>query len=118
MTHSMDKLAASIDAHNKSVVYHQTWGHLGPEKKRYYGQMIVARSTYGDITIVDDKFEGLQNSPWQCTAVNDVAFELLKDEDIGVYNLVGWLEWTENEDGSISCNDSEFEIIKLLGELE
>ncbi len=115
---TMADLGDSITAHNKNIVYHQTWGHLGPEKKRYYGQMLVAHSAYGDITIIDDKFDGLQNSPWQCTAINDIAFELLKDEDIGVYTLIGWIEWTKNDDDSISCNTSGLEIIKIVSELE
>ncbi len=115
---TMAECFAPIEARDKSIVMHQTWGHLGPEQKRYYGQMIVAHSTYGDITVIDDRFEDLQNSPWQYAAINDIAFELLKDEEVGVYNLIGWIEWTQNDDDSISCNVSELEVIKIVSELE
>lgn len=100
----------------RTKVQHETWGHLGPTEGKHHGQMIVAFSTYGDIVVVDDSFPTLQNSPWQFGAINDAAFESVKDEDVGVYSLVGWIEWgaPEDEPEALTMVDYELELTPLI----
>lgn len=109
-----------IDADARCAAIHDTWGHLGPEDGVHHGQMLVAHSTYGDVIVVDELFPTFQNSPWQFEALNRAAFELIKDEDVGVYSLVGYVKWGQDEDDpdATSMTHYEFEIVKVVREFE
>jgi len=37
---------APIEAHYKSIVMHETWGHLFPEGTHYEGKPVVAQCHY------------------------------------------------------------------------
>lgn len=122
MTASMDRLVGEIEAQHYVEVTHETWGHLAPENyKRYHGQMTVAKTIFGQTVVIDEQFPELLNSPWQYDALHELAYQYLKDEPDGaVYTMVGWLEWTGNNDEcnrlgeSSSANKSEFEIIRVV----
>lgn len=56
---------APIEAHNRSVVLYETWGHLAPQPRQTYrGQMLFIESNYGDLTLLSSQWEGLDDSPW------------------------------------------------------
>lgn len=91
---------APAEQHNRELVMHQTWGHLGPARGRHYGSMLIAMSAYDGATIVNDEFPSLKNSPWQYSALHEIVFELLNDADVGVYRATGYLNWRKCKDGS------------------
>jgi hypothetical protein len=49
----------------KQGVMEETWGHLAPEPgRRYQGTMLFTDSAYGDLVLIEARWEGLQDSPW------------------------------------------------------
>lgn len=68
------EVLGQIEAHNKNIVMHQTWGHLGADVGRYNGTVLFAVSQYESNTayVVETKFEGdVDEGPWFYSAVND-----------------------------------------------
>lgn len=46
-------------------VQRDTWGHLAPVARRVYqGYMVFTLGAYGDITLIDARWDGLDDSPW------------------------------------------------------
>ncbi len=84
---TMDILGAQIDAHNRNIVFHDTWGHLFPKGDYYEGTVRVLTSIYRDIIVLDEKID-IQGSPWWHEAINSFAYRALKNRvDCSVYEL-------------------------------
>ncbi len=74
-----------------------TWGHLAPKKGRTYkGTMIYAHGGYGDIVLLDAKFEKVSDSPWLFEAMQEYLGEHCEAE--GVYKWEG--QFTVRDEGS------------------
>jgi hypothetical protein len=70
-------------------VIQDTWGHLAPEKRQVYkGYIIYTYDGYGDTTILDVEFEGLDSSPWLCADVGQFLSDVDCDE-VGLYKWQG-----------------------------
>jgi hypothetical protein len=75
---SLASVAASIDAHNRRIVEHQTWGHLAPKPQTIYpGFILFTHGCYGDITVIQSEFEGLDDSPWYYRALHDYVGDFI-----------------------------------------
>ena len=84
---SMDILGAQINAHNRNLVFHDTWGHLFPKGDYYEGTIRVLQSLYRDIIVLDEQID-ISGSPWWHQAINDFAGRALKNRiPCSVYEL-------------------------------
>jgi len=90
---SLADVFAPVEKRNREAVLHNTWGHLGPERGKHKGWILIAVSSYSGSHVVDDSFPTLPNSPWQYSALQDIMFALMKDQDVGVYRATGFLNW-------------------------
>jgi len=72
------------EAHYKSIVIHQTWGHLYPDKPQYKGKVRLAKQLYcsSNVEVLDEK-DLPDASPWWYDAITEFAFEVDKDMDAG-----------------------------------
>jgi len=104
---TMDEVWQPIDAHNKSIVMANTWGHLFPTKKHYEGIVRIAYSTYGQIIVLDENI-GIDSSPWWYEAINNYAGEMVDDMNLGdVCEFKIMVDIVDHKDPS-DCNDPEF----------
>jgi hypothetical protein len=77
---SLASAFVEYEAHARSVVMHNTWGHLAPEPRRDYpGTILFTQTEYGDLVPIRSRFTGLPDSPWfhqhLCDFVADKATE-------------------------------------------
>ena len=77
-------IAETIQADNKRLVMHQTWGHLFPEDGlQCEGRILLTETIYGDCLIIDEDID-IPASPWWHSAVHEWAGEWL-----GIMDKVG-----------------------------
>lgn len=81
---TFDAVFAPIEAHYKSIVMHQTWGHLFPTGLYYEGYVRIANSIYntGNGVPIDEQIE-IANSPWWFDAIQDFCFNVNDDMENG-----------------------------------
>lgn len=90
---------------DKKFVLNDTWGHLKPEPNvKYYGWILVTVTAYDDTVIIDHKFEGLPNSPWQYRDFDDYLYGYFLDADVGVYLFKGWYKRFKNGNYQFQAN--------------
>ncbi|MFT4064379.1 hypothetical protein [Paraburkholderia sp.] len=71
---SMADVFAPVEARNRAIVMHNTWGHLAPEPRRIYrGEILFAHGEFGDLVVLRSKFRGLPDSPWFYEHLTDFA---------------------------------------------
>lgn len=102
--YTMDKAMAPWEAHYKSIVMHNTWGHLFPKERFYQGKVVIAINMYESqgAVILDEK--DLPNaSPWWYDAITEFAFEAFKDAD--------------TNDGIVYEVDIQVEIVDCIEEI-
>ena len=77
----MAKAFAPAEAHYKSIVMHNTWGHLFPDKPQYKGTVRLAYLLYGtqNVEILDEGDTLPQSSPWWHDAIYEFAEEVAKE---------------------------------------
>ena len=67
-------MSDQITADVMRAVQHDTFGYLFPSKEWYWiGSVRVSFSAYGNVTVLDDKVEGIEPSPWWYASLNDFA---------------------------------------------
>jgi hypothetical protein len=74
----------------KEAIYQYTWGHLAPQKNTSYkGKILFCVSGYGNTgtSIIDSKFENLQDSPWLYDAMQEYIDKWEKLEDGCIYRI-------------------------------
>lgn len=60
-----------------------TWGHLHPERDRYYeGYMVFAYGTYGDLVILQAEWQDLEDSPWLFDDMTEYWGQLVDDKSL------------------------------------
>jgi hypothetical protein len=79
---TMADVHAPIEAHYKSIVMHQTWGHLFPTGLYYEGYVRIANATYGNCEPIDEQID-ISSSPWWYDAITDFVFNVQKDMPVG-----------------------------------
>jgi len=79
---SYDEVFAATDARDKSVVMHDTWGHLFPKGDYYEGTVRIAYSIYGNIVILDEKID-IEGSAWWHDALTEFADNMVHDMKSG-----------------------------------
>lgn len=63
---------APAEAANKARVMGATWGHLAPKTQtKYAGTILFAHGEYGDLVPLRTAFEGLPDSPWFFSDMQD-----------------------------------------------
>lgn len=85
---------APIEAKDRERVMQATWGHLAPAKNTSYkGVILFTRSTYnsGTITLIDAKFEGLDDSPWLYDFIHEWFYSCPNIDEGAVYQFNGTL---------------------------
>lgn len=61
---SLESAFAPVEAYNRALVMHQTWGHLAPEPRVNYSFKIVfCEGQYRDTIIIRTETQ-LEDSPW------------------------------------------------------
>lgn len=71
---SLASAMAPVEAMNRAIVMHNTWGHLAPEPRRLYrGEILFAHGDYGDLSVITCKFKDLPDSPWFFDHLNEFA---------------------------------------------
>lgn len=72
------------ESHYRSIVMHQTWGHLFPEGLYYEGYVRIANSIYnvGNGVPIDEQID-ISSSPWWFDAIQDFTFNVTKDMENG-----------------------------------
>ena len=88
---TFEEAFAPAEAHYKSIVMHNTWGHLFPDKQFYEGKVIIAINYYESqgAVILDEK-DLPQASPWWYDAITEFAWENFgkhKDHEARVYEV-------------------------------
>ena len=76
----------------KNEVLQDTWGHLKPSGD-YYGKMLVALGTYGDLILLNWTFARLNASPWQFDDFMNFLSQPHEEIDFRKYQW-GVFEWT------------------------
>lgn len=99
---SFQSLCNQLEADARQVATHDAWGHLGPKNGKHLGQVLYAVTDYGQTELISENFkEEFQNSPWQYDALNDMIFELSKNEKVsGVYCWSGFIVWGHDKNDS------------------
>lgn len=81
MTNYLEEAFGPIDADNRSGVLSDTWGHLHPERDRWYeGYMIFTYGAWGDLVLIDADWEDLSDSPWLNDDMHEYWHELVDDK--------------------------------------
>lgn len=88
---SLADLAASIDAHNRIIVYRETWGHLDALPGDYPGHITFVLGCHGDITLLEWDFDKVESNPWIYIELNQFigAFCVKTDREWGVWRFEG-----------------------------
>jgi len=60
----------------RTVVMHDTWGHLFPDKTQYIGKVRIAIPLYGGQCGIIDEKDLPGASPWWHTAISTFAFDV------------------------------------------
>lgn len=93
----------------RMAVREETWGHLAPKfNHKYRGHILIATSPYSQLgwTVIEDRFEGLENSPWQHDAMVDFLNDLTDGlEDGAVYLWRGTFEFFRPAKGDLDYLD-------------
>lgn len=79
-----------IDA--KKAAMHDTWGHLGPTSGEHSLVIVFTYSVRGDIVIIDEQCNTLENNPWHFSNLMNLVDELTDEDDVvegGVYRFEG-----------------------------
>lgn len=93
----MDIVIDAFGEGRTARVKEETWGHLRPTPKtRYQGYVIFTLTVYGEYTVIDYNFDGLEDSPWYCDDVNDWISKR-KTEYGEIYRFDGTYEKFKND---------------------
>lgn len=97
----MASICAEIDAHNKTIVYHQTFGHLVPEARKFFpGYILFAYGCHGDIVLLDWDFGELEANPWlhhtMTEYVGDYVMKKALHLDYGIWRFEGTYHMQKN----------------------
>jgi hypothetical protein len=93
-------------------VIEETWGHLKPEPNiKYYGWILVAYGIYGDIVIIDWKYDELEPSPWQHNDFYEFVNRWINRNlnkkprlEHGIYLYTGWYKFFKNGNFQFQAN--------------
>lgn len=91
----MRELFAQTEQEEYTKVTHNVWGHLAPKENHvYWFKAQVVKTDWSDISVISANWsDELPNSPWEFQALGDIAFELVKNAETGVYLITGWVDW-------------------------
>jgi len=108
---SWQEIGASIDAHNKKIVMHNTWGHLYPDQPNYEGTVRISKDIYGQTTVLDESNTLPQGSPWWHAAIfefaNEVSTDMEGGEVIAFKICVDIVECIEDQEDWLDEDDYE-----------
>jgi hypothetical protein len=75
---SLASAFAEVEAYNRALVEHQTWGHLAPKPKVIYpGYVVFTHGCFGDITVIESEFGELPDSPWFYRALHEYVGDFI-----------------------------------------
>lgn len=81
---------APIEALNREIVMHNTFGHLAPVPgQRYTGTILLAQGDYGDNVILSARFDELDDSPWLFEDMQQFIWSA-PDERPAIFKWSGW----------------------------
>lgn len=102
---------APVEALNREIVLHNTFGHLAPVPgKKYSGTILVAQSEYGDNMIFSADFGDLPDSPWLYDDMNDFI-ESAPNERPAIFKWSGW--YVRYKNGNHRFGGGKFRKLKL-----
>lgn len=112
----MAELYCIVGGVNPKEVLQDTWGHLSPEPgKKYHGFILFSKSAWGEETLLEAKFEGLDANPWTFDHLNEFMYENAdKVGDTGVFRWEGWYRVFKNENFQFQVADIEL-VLSLAG---
>jgi hypothetical protein len=87
----MSAALAPVELAYKQEVLKDTWGHLAPKRnKTHRGFIVFTITTYGNMEMIDNGFDGLPDSPWLFDAMQEFAFSDWENLEHGtVYRFDG-----------------------------
>lgn len=101
---SLAQVLGEIEAHNREIVYQETWGHLAPKVKEVYeGFILFTHGCHGDITVIQWDFKlpdgtELDASPWLYRDMHDFVGDhiMAKDHPGGIWRFDGTFKRNKN----------------------
>lgn len=83
-----------IEAANKAIVMHQTWGHLEAEPgTKHPGWILFACGQHGDVCVIESHFPSFGEGPLYFSNRQDYLMDLMDEggpcRDTGVYLFSG-----------------------------
>lgn len=114
----MHELMAKIEADNRNIVNHDTFGHLYPtDKEVHKGKICAAHGDWGDIVLISESVEGIGDSPWWFASLNEFVTEAIKSDEYGVFvfDVEAQVvdeepEWDEDEEEWVESSESRIVI--------
>jgi hypothetical protein len=105
MSQSLQDTLQQIENHNRNIVMHQTWGHLGAEVGKHPGSMLFTVGQYGDLTVINSSWKDAEGqevpgSPWLYAVEHEFVGQHYKKEP-GVYRVTGYYEMHKKGTGRI-----------------
>ena len=102
---------APIEALNREIVLHNTFGHLAPVPgKKYTGTILVAQGNYRDTVLLDSDFGELPDSPWLYDDLQRFI-ETAPSESPAVYRWSGW--YIQYKNGNHRFGGGKFRKLQL-----
>lgn len=100
-TNYMAEAMAPAKAECAAKVMFATWGHLEPRRgTSYAGFMLFSYSAYGDITLIEAKWDGLGDSPGLFADMQDYIGQMEEHWESGqVFKFTGTYRRRKNGNG-------------------
>lgn len=72
----------SYEAHFKSLIMQDTWGHLFPKEEKYEGTIKIASSMYDGMVVLDEEID-ISGSPWWYHSLHNFVNEFESEMEVG-----------------------------------
>ena len=101
------------------AAFEETWGHLRPAEGDYAGYIEVTVSAFGDSTVHNISFEGVDSNPFTFDTACAFAIEGCPDGEHGVYRWTGTYRLEKlPEDPDRTITEGEYRHLFVDGQWE